>query len=119
MPLKFKEIEFGFIHKNDRCLIISIDLKTCCIASFFGYNFNTGLMTSEFINVMSIKSKDIENGIISFNPTITKGTIKTNKYSVCNYYIISSQKEKIQDAMEKRAVNKILQRITGDESFVY
>jgi hypothetical protein len=118
MPLKFKEIGFKHFNEKNRCLIISTDQKTCCIASFLGYNYKTQL-TAKFINVMSINSKDIENGFLSFNPAINKGTIDTTSYSFCNYYILSSQKEKIQDAMEQRAVNLLLQIITGDASFTY
>jgi hypothetical protein len=33
------------------------------------------------------------------------------------YYTVDYQKEKIQDAMELRAINIILRRITGDETF--
>ena len=36
-----------------------------------------------------------------------------------NYYEVDYQKEKIQDAMELRAVNQILQLITGDNLFTY
>jgi hypothetical protein len=35
------------------------------------------------------------------------------------FYEIVSRKKLIQDSMELRAVNKILRRIVGDESFVY
>uniref|UniRef100_A0A6C0EU19 Uncharacterized protein n=1 Tax=viral metagenome TaxID=1070528 RepID=A0A6C0EU19_9ZZZZ len=35
------------------------------------------------------------------------------------FYDFVSQKYKIQNAMELRAVNKILRRIIGDESFTY
>lgn len=119
MPLKFKEIKFDSIIKKNRCLIISNDQKTFCIASFLDYNYKTPLITAEFINVMSINLNDIEKGILSYNPAIIKGKIKTFRYSFCNYYILSSQKEQIQDAMETRAVNKILQKITGDDSFTY
>ena len=36
-----------------------------------------------------------------------------------NYYVVDFQKDKIQNAMELRAVNLILQRITGDTTFKY
>lgn len=36
-----------------------------------------------------------------------------------SYYEICLKKHKIQDAMELRAVNKILQKIIGDDTFVY
>jgi hypothetical protein len=36
-----------------------------------------------------------------------------------NYYELDQQKEKIQEAMKSRAVNKILQKITGDDTFKY
>jgi hypothetical protein len=35
------------------------------------------------------------------------------------FYELQSQKEKIQEAMERRAVNKILQKIIGDNHFVW
>ena len=116
MSLKFKEVGFHFIYKYKKCLIVSEDKQTCCIASFKKYNMDT--LASEFINVIFINSNEIENGILSFNP-INKGTIKTYTYSSCSYYVLSSQKVKIQDAMELRAVNKILQRLIGDDSFTY
>lgn len=116
MSLKFKEVGFHFIYKYKKCLIVSEDRQTCCIASFKKYNMDT--LAAEFINVIFINSNEIENGILSFNP-INKGTIKTYTYSSCSYYVLSSQKVKIQDAMELRAVNKILQRLIGDDSFTY
>ena len=116
MSLKFKEVGFHFIYKYKKCLIVSEDRQTSCIASFKKYMDTT--LAAEFINVMFIKSNEIENGILSFNP-INKGTIKTYTYSSCTYYVLSAQKVKIQDAMELRAVNKILQRLIGDDSFTY
>ena len=35
------------------------------------------------------------------------------------YYILEAKKYKIQNAMELRAINKILQKIIGDETFTY
>ena len=35
------------------------------------------------------------------------------------FYKIKSSKERIQQAMEQRATNKLLQKITGDELFVW
>lgn len=35
------------------------------------------------------------------------------------FYIVNSKKEIIQNAMELRAINKILQQIIGDETFTY
>ena len=116
MSLKFKEVGFHFIYKYKKCLIVSEDKQTCCIASFKKYNMDTTLAV-EFINVIFINSNEIENGILSFNP-INKGTIKTYTYSSCSYYVLSSQKVKIQDAMELRAVNKILRRLIGDDYFI-
>jgi esterase/lipase len=45
--------------------------------------------------------------------------IRFYEESCRTYHCVDFQKEKIQDAMEHRAVNKILQKITGDDTFNY
>ena len=50
---------------------------------------------------------------ISIRPKIA--IHKTEPY---NYFTLNSQKEQIQNAMELRAINKVLKRLI-DESFVY
>ena len=118
MPLYFKESCFDAIHNETKCIIISEDLKTCCIASFLKYDKERTYMSAEFINVISINHKDIQQGKIIVDNK-SKGTIKTYIYSYCKYYVLSSRKKIIQELMEMRAVNKILQKLTGDESFTY
>lgn len=44
---------------------------------------------------------------------------KTNDIPKCIYYEIISKKKEIQDAMELRALNKIIQHIIGDKYFEY
>jgi len=48
-----------------------------------------------------------------------KTTYKTIFYMNSSFrYFILNQKQKIQEAMEKRALQKILQNITGDNTFL-
>ena len=45
----------------------------------------------------------------------TKGRIEDDVYLCLNYYAFFSQKEQIQQAMEKRALDKILKRLVNDD----
>ena len=56
-------------------------------------------------------SKSINGYINIINTTL--------EVSNTSYYVICPKKYNIQSAMEMRAVNKLLQQITGDETFVY
>ena len=40
---------------------------------------------------------------------------KINELPHCNYYEVASKKQQIQDAMEERALNLIIQKIIGDK----
>jgi len=64
---------------------------------------------AHFINVRPI------NKILYRN--VTEMYIKPIDFFV--FYELKSQKQKIQDAMENRALQKILQKIIGDNHFVW
>lgn len=49
----------------------------------------------------------------------TFGTLRYAFNETSYFYEFVSQKEKIQTAMEQRAINQILQGIIGDELFIY
>ena len=76
-------------------------------------------------------SYDIIGTCISYNKTfstfdiLNKHKKHSARYKTIFYmnssfrYFLLNQKQKIQDAMEKRALEKILQQIIGDNTFIY
>ena len=54
------------------------------------------------------------------NPYLYHATYRAFTYDPNRYfYQFLSKKRQIQEAMEKRALNKIIQKITGDDTFVW
>ena len=83
------------------------------------------------IHKKSHSSYDIVGICISYNKTfstfdiLNKHKKYSSKYKTIFYmnssfrYFLLNQKQKIQDAMENRALQKILQKIIGDNHFVW
>uniref|UniRef100_A0A6C0ET17 Uncharacterized protein n=1 Tax=viral metagenome TaxID=1070528 RepID=A0A6C0ET17_9ZZZZ len=103
--LVLKEVNFNHLNNGDKYII-----KRKGTIHFIG----------KFINYT--------NNIANFDKAYSiHGTIKINVQDLCIYYERNSykyyrvilQKNKIQEEMELRVVNLLLQRIIGDTSFKY
>jgi hypothetical protein len=105
--LRFKIVLYKNLKHNQKYIMCSTK-RSLYVGIFKRKNKhrNTNCKTFELINKIKgpvyehigVDLKDIRNGC---------------------YLRIDFQKDKIQEAMELRAVNIILQRITGDETFKY
>jgi hypothetical protein len=101
--LSFEEEHFYKLEKNKKYYIFGI-----CdfIGTFHGYQ-NSELAI--FRNVYKInKDSHSDCGYVTFSYKLDR-----------HYYKVKSQKEKIQEDMEKRALSKVLKRITGDDLFIW
>lgn len=101
--LEFEQEHFYKLKKNTKYYIVSI-----CdfIGTFEEYQNEVAV----FRNVEKIISLSHSSycGYVSFAYKIERAFFK-----------IKSQKERIQQAMEHRAITKILRKVTGDDSFVW
>jgi len=102
--MSLKEVKFDSLINTT--YIIKRFHKKIYKGQFKGYYYYMGPMSS-FENVYDFKRK-IFGGRVSFH-----------NEAYITFHTIKSQKEQIQDAMELRAINKVLQRITGDLTFAY
>ena len=100
-----KEVGFDSLMKDTKYVIKRFNIIYYS-GRFIGYSFSMGTI-SNFDYV-----RDIKNNLYVW---------KINFYDEKNrsYFMLDSQKEKIQDAMELRAINQDLQKITGDITFNY
>jgi len=107
--LIFKEVDFKDLVKGQK-YIIKHDNISYYIGKFSGYSFCLIRLIGviKFCDIIDIHMQGTHVGNLTFSNE------KSN-----SYYIIDIQKEKIQNAMELRATNIILRRITNDESFTY
>ncbi len=102
----FKEVGFNDLMKGTKYVIKRYN-KAYYIGKFLGYSFCIGEI-SQFYDVIDISGHETYVWKIEFYDETSR-----------TYHKIDSQKEKIQNAMELRATNIILRRITNDESFTY
>ena len=100
-----KEVGFASLVKNTKYVIKRFHKKKYN-GRFMGYYYYMD-PTAYFENVYEFKTKR----------DICKVSFHNEGY--ISYYTLDSQKEQIQDAMELRAINQVLQRITGDLTFNY
>jgi hypothetical protein len=110
--LVLKEVGFGNLKKGTKYII-----KRCNEIQFIG-NFNNYNDTNEscasFDHAYSI------HGEMKLFVWKINFYDKGSRYKISHkYYKVIYQKEKIQQTMELRSINIILQRIIGDASFVY
>lgn len=104
MPLSmiFEEEHFYKLQKNKKYYIVGI-----CdfIGTFHGYHDDLAI----FRNVYKIVNHTYsECGYVTYSYKLER-----------HYYKVKSQKERIQQQMEQRALSKVLKKITGDELFVW
>jgi len=127
MKLKFIEVEFTELRKGNKYIIIprdefNPDNIPLCIGSFYDYTLMTTRYYTEhahFIRIFKLNSEVLKEGNILLDYSKKKPNLYTGPLSHCKYYTLYPQKQKIQEAFEKRATNALLRRITGDETFDY
>jgi len=103
--LQFKQVLYKNLIHNHK-YIVQIEEGDCKGDLYIGL----------FERKKKYKTFELTN-IISGYINITGYT--TDKVKNLTYYRINFKKHKIQEEMESRAVNKILQKITGDDTFNY
>jgi len=101
-----KEVGFNDLEKGTK-YIIKRHNKSCYKGRFSGYTYCMGSI-SHFFDARDIRGLEMY-------------VWRTEFYDEkdITYHKIDGQKEKIQNAMELRAVNIILRRLIGDVSFIY
>ena len=116
--LNFKEVSYANLIPGKYLIVPKgrYDKKFSCIAvfAFISHNGYAYFRTVEYIILQSIAT---DNEIVKNN--ITKDYMLTYDDTMCSYFSIISKIELIQNNMEMRAINKLLQRITGDDTFKY
>jgi len=109
MPLEFEQENFYKLVPNKKYYITSIcdfiGTFECYINDECYYNDVAVFRNVEkILNVLETKSC----GYVTFIYKIERA-----------FYKIKSQKERIQNEMETRALHKILKKITGDDNFIW
>ncbi len=118
--LVFEEVNFINLIKGIKYFIIfkfnlNIKCKSMIDIGTFDKYIDTGLVISEktayFINITCFD--DNNSNTFKLNNTTY------HPYKTRHFFRIIPQKERIQKAMEQRALNTILRNITGDNLFKY
>jgi len=109
MSLVFKQTQFDKLEKGTKYIIKRYN-NSYYTGIFSGYSFCMRSMSgvSHFCDLRDIHMQGTYVWKIDFY----------DEESI-SYHMLDIQKEKIQNAMELRATNIILRRITNDESFKY
>ena len=104
-PEKFGQINFYHLKKNHKYIITEIYGVFHYVGIFSHYQKGSIDMVI-FKNVTCINPVERSCGYVTFSYQIGR-----------RFYTIISKKKQIQEAMELRALNKILKNIIGDETF--
>lgn len=118
MTLVFKETKSNGLVKNTKYITMKYVCDLNCVyytGIFTGYTYESHIDNYLFV------ASNFDNATVTVVYTNTKTDIRVIKFydELKEYYYVDFQKEKIQNAMELRAVNIILQRIIGDNIFKY
>jgi len=121
--LIFEKVEFNNLVKDTK-YIIKRHNKAYYTGIFRKNIIKGGDNVSEFYNISALYDMHYMGERNCYNANSVTGMRYMGEISFYNdihrtYYELDHQKEKIQEAMESRAVNKILQKITGDDTFKY
>lgn len=114
--LLFEEISFLSLIPTTKYVINYYKKGTTCrdVGRFATYQSN-GSITASFDRITCIYDSRIDN--LDERYDLNKVDYYFNPYR--KFYTVVPQKDKIQRAMETRALDKILQHITGDSTFIY
>jgi hypothetical protein len=104
-PEKFGQVNFYHLTQNHKYIITEIYGVFHYVGIFSHYQKGS-IDIAIFKNVTCINPVERSCGYVSFSYQIGR-----------RFYTIVSKKNEIQKAMEARALSKILNQITGDDSF--
>jgi len=110
--LLFKEVRFKHLKKGTKYII-----KRANESENIQFIY-TGKFTDYFPKLENVSMFDEVKEIMGIKKINSHKVNFFNEYHI-TYYSLDGQKEKIQEAMEIRAINQVLRKIIGDESFVY
>ena len=105
--MEFKQVNFYQLKRNTKYIITDLNGAFYYTGQFCLYIKN-GKECAHFSNVTCNVPVKRYCGYVTFSYDIGR-----------KYYTLASKKDKIQNAMESRAINKILKQITGDDTFHY
>ena len=104
-PEKFCQVNFFQLQKNKKYIVTEIYGIYNYVGIFSHYQPGT-INIAIFKKVNCINPVERNCGYVSFSYQIGR-----------KFYTIISKKKEIQQAMEKRALNKLLKKITGEDLF--
>jgi len=105
--MEFKQVNFYQLKQNTKYIITDLN-GAFYYTGWFSDHSKNGKDLAYFSNVTCNVPIKRYCGYVTFSYDIGR-----------KYYTLVSKKNEIQNAMETRAMNKILKQITGDESFHY
>jgi hypothetical protein len=106
-PEKFCQVNFYHLENNTKYIITDL----VGIFHYVGWFNNYRTMGNDmavFKNVVCTSPYPRPCGYVNFSYSVER-----------KFYILISKKKQIQDAMESRALNKVLKKITGEELFTW
>ena len=106
-PERFCQINFYQLKPNKKYLITDL-YGAMNFVGTFEYCRRGSIDQAIFKNVICINPIERDCGYVSYSYKISR-----------KYYTLIPKKKEIQVAMETRALNKILKKITGDDLFVW
>jgi len=104
-PEKFTQVNFYHLKKNHKYIVTEIYGVFHYVGIFSHYQKGSIDMVI-FKNVICINPVERQCGYVTFSYQVGR-----------RFYTIVSKKKEIQEAMEARALSKILNQITGDDLF--
>ena len=111
----FVKIEWKKLIEGQKCLIIYNDENIRSSFTYYGIVYGTGQIITKHIQLIHVTQIAKFYGSDERIIYVPKLRIFIPEHK--EIYIMLSKKQKIQDAMELRALIKILQKITGDNTF--
>ena len=106
-PDKFCQVNFYHLQLNKKYIITDMVGIFHYVGWFNNYR-NMGNDMAVFKNVVCTSPYPRPCGYVNFSYSVER-----------KFYTFISKKTQIQDAMEARALNKVLKKITGDELFIW
>ena len=106
-PEKFYQVNFYHLEENKKYIITDMVGVFHYVGWFNNYR-NMGNDMAVFKNVICTSPYERPCGYVTFSYSIER-----------KFYTLISKKKQIQDAMEARALNKVLKKITGEELFTW
>ena len=107
IPLEFNQVNFYQLKTNKKYIITDLN-GAFYYTGIFTHYYKSGKDIAQFKDVVCNVPIKRQCGYVTFSYDIGR-----------KYYTVHSKKNDIQNAMEKRALTKILITIIGDDSFIW